>query len=265
MTLLQRLLFAFCLLGILVPAAHAAEAFPHRAIYLAVPWIETEDLYQRRDQFNIIDVRTSYEFETLHINGALNIPVEEYGFVDALKKVRQEDARPIAVYCNGHTCKKSYEAAQKALEGGVEQVYAYDAGIFEWTVAHPNEATLLGKSPVDTARLIPKEKFEAHLLPPADFLAQMKTGGIVLDVRDASQRADTLSVFPMYQRSVSLDNAQLKSFVDQAKKENKTLYIFDAVGKQVEWLQYYLEDQGVAHYYFLKGGARGYFEYLQKR
>ncbi len=37
--------------------------------------------------------------------------------------------------------------------------------------------------------------------------------------------------------------------------EGKTLYIFDAVGKQVKWLQYHLEKEGVSDYYFLKKGV----------
>ncbi|MDX1803386.1 MAG: glycerol-3-phosphate 1-O-acyltransferase, partial [Alcanivorax sp.] len=39
-----------------------------------------------------------------------------------------------------------------------------------------------------------------------------------------------------------------------------TLLIYDAVGKQVRWLQYMLEAEGVKDYYFMQGGAKSFYE-----
>jgi len=36
--------------------------------------------------------------------------------------------------------------------------------------------------------------------------------------------------------------------------------VYDKVGKQTRWFQYYLEQQGLKDYYFLAGGAEGYHE-----
>lgn len=46
----------------------------------------------------------------------------------------------------------------------------------------------------------------------------------------------------------------------EAKKARKTLLVYDKVGKQVRWFQYYLEQQGLKDYYFLAGGAEGFHE-----
>ncbi len=244
-------------------SAQAESPFPNRVLFPKVETIELEELYARRNEIVVVDVRTHYEYETLHIKGALNISIADERFLDSLQSIRDNDPRPMAFYCNGHTCKKSYQAAQKARQRGIDRVYAYDAGIFEWTKAHPAEAVLLGKSPADPARLIGKEKFEAHLLAPEQFAKQVEGNSLVLDIRDPSQRTG-LALFPMKQRWVMLDNAKLKGHIDRVKQEGKTLLVYDNVGKEVQWLQYYLEEEGVSSYYFLRGGARAFFEFLMK-
>lgn len=39
------------------------------------------------------------------------------------------------------------------------------------------------------------------------------------------------------------------------QKQDKDLLIFDQVGKQVQWLEYYLMEYGYKNYWFLKDGA----------
>ena len=48
---------------------------------------------------------------------------------------------------------------------------------------------------------------------------------------------------------------RLVSLVKKGEFKNKQLLIFDAVGKQVRWLQYHLEDGGYSDYYFLAKGV----------
>ena len=48
--------------------------------------------------------------------------------------------------------------------------------------------------------------------------------------------------------------------IHKVKNENRPLYIYDAVGKQVRWLQYYLEAEKISNYYFMKGGANAFFD-----
>jgi rhodanese-related sulfurtransferase len=238
----------------------ANEAFPVRALYPKVETIELEELYAKRSEVLIFDVRSSYEYDTLHIKGAGHLALDDRDFVAKLAQLRKEETRPLVFYCNGHTCKKSYKATQKAMHGHIDNVYAFDAGIFDWTNAHPEEAVLLGKSPVDPKRLISKEMLERHMLEPEAFGERVGSDTIVLDIRETMQKS-ALNLFPMQQRSVALDNKQLKTFVDKAKRENKTLLIYDAVGKQVRWLQYYLEEENVDKYYFMRGGAKAFLNY----
>jgi rhodanese-related sulfurtransferase len=239
----------------------ASDEMPGRSRYPTVKWVELAQLQAMRPNVIIVDARSQYEFDTLHIKDAVNIVLGAQGFVDAIKALRAESTHPIVFYCNGRTCMKSYQAALEAQNGGVDNVFAYDAGIFDWVKAYPDDSVLLGRSPVDPARLIGKDKLKAHTLSPAEFEKRIGDNTLILDVRDQFQR-EAITLFPMLQRSVPLDNAALKKYVDQARQEGKTLLIYDETGQQARWLQYYLESEKVDSYYFLAGGAKGYFDLM---
>lgn len=253
------LLFAPILM-LISTGAKSAEEFPVRSLYPKVQPIELEELYNKLDEVMIFDVRSSYEYETLHIKDANHLALNDREFVDKLKQLRQNNKKPFIFYCNGHTCKKSYKATQKAQKARIDNVFVFDAGIFAWTKAHPDKAVLLGKSPVNPSNLLDKKKLESHMLEPEEFGQRVNQNSIVLDIRDNLQKVG-ISLFPMKQHSVPLDNNSLKSYIDQAKRENKTLLVYDAVGKQVRWLQYYLEAEQVPSYYFMKGGAKAFLDY----
>jgi rhodanese-related sulfurtransferase len=255
------LLTAYLLFSVIfVSPLHAADEFPLRSLYPKVPTIDLEELYKQRDKVVIFDVRSGYEYETLHVKDTQHLPLNDHEFVAKLAAMRKEDKRPFVFYCNGHTCKKSYKATQKAMHGGIKDVYVFDAGIFSWTKAHPDLAVLLGRSPVDPKALISKKQLHAHMLKPEDFGRRVDDRAIVLDIRDIHQKS-AINLFPMQQHSVPLDNKKLEVYVKQAKSTGKALMIYDAVGKQVRWLQYYLEAERVPKYYFMEGGSHAFLTY----
>ena len=239
------------------------NVYPGRDIFSDVPIVELQDLYKHRDQVVIVDARSKIEYNTLRIRGAVNIPLGSKSFASNMKKLRASTSKPIVFYCNGRTCLTSYRAVRKARLSNVDQCYAYDAGVFDWTKAYPHEAVLLGRSPVKIADLINEEKFKAHLLSPEEFERRVSGGSvIVLDVRDYFQR-DAVGFFPGLERKVSLDDRKkLNRYINQAKIGQKEFLIYDAVGKQVRWLQYFLEQAGVEKYYFMEGGAKRYYDML---
>ena len=257
-------LLAFSLLTF-SSAFAADDDFPGRKKYPKVPYIELEDFHNKFNDSIVVDVRSILEFETLRIKGSLNIPVAADSFESEVAKVRKDSNKPIIFYCNGHTCMKSYIATKKARDANIGDVFAFDAGIFDWTKAHPDKAVLLGDSPVDLAKLIPKSNFKKRLLKPDAFSDQATLPGkktLVLDVRDKFQRAG-IGFYPGKERWASLDEKQkLRKYIQKAKEQNRTLLIYDEVGKQVQWLQYELEKAGLKDYYFMAHGARGYYQEL---
>lgn len=241
--------------------AAGANDFPYRNRYPDAPILETTQLQQRLAKVVVVDVRSAYEYETLRIKGAVNVPLTDRDFVARIKALREKSNDPIVFYCNGVTCHKSYDATLLAKNNRVSEVYAYDAGIFEWAKTYPAHTELLGKSPVKAEDLIDDESFKARLLAPADFSAKAaNNGALVLDVRDRYQRDNPL--FPLREQRVQLDEkARLAAIIEQAKKENKTLLVYDAAGKQVQWLQYELQTKGLKDYYFMQGGADAFWKH----
>jgi len=241
----------------------STKEFPGRDLYPEVPYIQLDDFYKKlkSNEIVVVDVRSEYEFNTLRVKGALNIPLASKTFVSAMKKLRASDTRPIVVYCNGKTCMKSYKAVRKCGIEKIDNVISYDTGILDFAKKYPNNSILLGKTLGDPARLISKDSYHSHLLSPDKFGDRIAdTSDIVLDVRDRFQR-EGISIFVGREYRVSIDDTKrLDRFIDKALKENKALLIYDAAGKQVQWLQYYLEDRGLKSYYFMKGGINNYYK-----
>jgi rhodanese-related sulfurtransferase len=160
---------------------------------------------------------------------------------------------------------KSYKAALKCAVNKIDNVHSFDAGIMDWARAYPQHAELLGRSPVDPNKLISKDEFSRHLLTPDKYGERVATtSAIVLDVRDRFQR-EALSLFVGRERRAYLDDKKrLDRYIEKAKRENKTLLVHDAAGKQVRWLQYYLKDKGVRDYYFMDGGTAAYYEQMKQ-
>ena len=260
-----RMIFTFVVLlltQLVVAEEGSDKEFPGRDLYPEVPFIELQDFQQKlkRKEVVVVDVRSSYEFQTLRVKDAINIPLASNTFVSDMRKLRVADNRPIIVYCNGKTCMKSYKAVLKCDIEKIDNVVAYDAGIMDFAKSFPKEALLLGKTLDDPKKLISKDTFKKHLLTPDKFGERIAdTSDIVLDVRDRFQR-EGISIFVGREYRVSIDNTnRLDRYIEKAIKENKSLLIYDAAGKQVQWLQYYLEDKGLKSYFFMQGGISAYY------
>ncbi|ABC27021.1 predicted sulfurtransferase [Hahella chejuensis KCTC 2396] len=248
-------------------SAYAEEdEFPGRRQYPAVDFIELQEFYQQLAAGEIVavDVRTDYEYNTLHIKGAFNVSYTSHNFAEEMQALqKQHPGKKLALYCNGKTCLKSYKAASKCRKYGIENVIVYDAGVFDYAKAYPQDTNLFGEVLGDPGRLIGKDKLKAHTITVAEFEDKIiKTDGIVLDVRDKQQR-EGIAIFFMREKRAPLDRPDLiDRYINQAKKRNVPLLIYDQAGKQIRWLQYYLEKQNVSSYYFMAGGIDEYYKTL---
>lgn len=260
MSAISKLFVAGAVLILLTGHAFGAE-FPLRDKYPEVKPISIEALKANYNETIIIDVRSREEFDVIHIKKAKHVPVTKTSFLADLEKVRSKDAdADIAFYCNGHTCAKSYKAAEKAMGAGFENIYCFDAGIFEWATTYPANSVLLDKSPVDPSSLISKEDLTARMLGWTDFSAKASAGeSMIIDIRDPFQRAKNATLDQNKNvklkgvRNIPLD--RLGKLLAKGEFKDKQLLIFDAVGKQVRWLQYYLEEGGYNNYAFLEKGV----------
>lgn len=259
-------IIAILLMSIISIASVASEDFPGRAVYPNVPYIELDDLYKQRESTVIVDSRSPYEYETLSIKGAVSVPLslttEKYA--NQLRALREmHPNKKIVFYCNGHKCMKSYKAASRAKSYvRLTNIYAFDAGIFDWSSKYPMEAMLLGKELEDPKKLISKDKFKEHLMDAEKFIKSADNTVAILDIRDRIDR-DGFYLFARDETSISLtvkDKVLMNQFLDNVKKNKKTLYVYDLVGRQVRWFQYLIESKGIKNYYFMKGGAEAFFK-----
>lgn len=258
----KSLLILLCLVTV---SSWAKDSFPGRTIYPQVPYIELEDLYEQRENVVFIDARSSYEYDTLRIKNAELVPLALTTklFEREMRRIRDEfPKKKLVFYCNGHDCMKSYKAARRSIVYlGQGNVYAFDAGIFDWAQKYPMETLLLDEVLQDPAKLISKDNFKKHVLPAIDFIKRADKTVAILDIRDRIER-DGFYIFSNHESSISMnqkDRDKMNEFFVDLKKSNKPLYVYDMVGKQVRWFQYFLEAKGIKNYYFMDGGASAFF------
>jgi rhodanese-related sulfurtransferase len=269
---LTNMLLSTMLLMFLMLSSYAIAkddtGFPGRKLYPQVTTLSKEQLYEKivKEDVVIVDVRSAYEFQTLKILNAINIPVSKKSFADKLKKLREKTDKDIVFYCNGRTCFKSYNAVMKAIKYSVKNCFSYDAGVFEWALKYPNEAVLLDQTPVEKDAIISNDELNAHLLSPKEFEQRsLETNSIIYDVRDRLQRRGGSGIFMFRDKFVGLDNVRkLHKIIFKAQQNNSILFFYDAKGKQVRWLQYTLKAQGLSNYYFMKGGAAAYYKMIRE-
>ncbi|MCW8936084.1 MAG: rhodanese-like domain-containing protein [Gammaproteobacteria bacterium] len=259
-------IIAIILMSMISIASVASDDFPGRSVYPNVPYIELDDLYNQRENAVIVDARSPYEYETLNIKGSISVPLsltpKKYAEqISALRDMHPD--KKIVFYCNGHKCMKSYKAALRAMSYvRLTNVYAFDAGIFDWSSKYPMEAMLLGNELKDPKKLISKDNFNSHLMDAEKFIKSADETVVILDIRDRIDR-DGFYLFARDETSISLtgkDKVLMDQFLDKVKKSNKTLYVYDLVGRQVRWFQYLIESKGIKNYYFMKGGADAFFK-----
>lgn len=260
---MKHLFLLLCCMAFVMPAQAQEEGFPGRITYPRIAVYETDQLNQSFADVTVVDVRSRYEFETLHINNAINIPLNSMSFIQEITELQNAMGKPIVFYCNGHSCYKSYKACTKAISAGIRDVFAYDSGIFDWARAHPEKATMLGKTPVDTTRLISKSELKKYLLDPKQFTDRINDKAVILDIREPKQRG-LIELFPYRQENISMDDkTRLNTFLNKIKASGKTLLVYDEAGKQVRWFQYYLVEKGIKNYYFMTGGVKRFFKDLR--
>lgn len=222
-----------------------------------ITFISAQQLHQSLSESTVIDVRSAIEFEVLHIAGAHSVTMSNLAFVPRIKALCDAECK-LVLYCNGGDCAKSEEAAGVLVKAGIKPVRVLSGGILNWIENYPQASYLLGRQPVDKSKLVSEQEFELHLLDFKQFkLKSQQKQHFVIDVRDNFQRGD-IENDKGIKNSKSIPMNRLILLLDGKFGKDDTLLIYDAVGEQVKWLQYYLKDKGYQNYYFLEGGATSF-------
>ncbi len=125
---LRRLVIVFLAL-VIVAAAYYSSTSDEDVAYGNVSVYEARSLIQGRRDLVVLDVRTASEYSEGHIEGALNIPVQELegrlGELDA--------GSEFLVYCRSGS--RSSSAVQVMRAYGFEKVYNMREGLTSWVGA----------------------------------------------------------------------------------------------------------------------------------
>jgi thioredoxin len=130
----------------------------------------------------ILDVRTSEEFASEHINNATNVNWLADDFV--LNTEKFDKSKPVFVYCKAGG--RSLKASEKLKELGFKTVYNLDGGILKWNSAGLSKPTgkITGMSSQEYNQLLNTDKkvlvnFYAEWCAPckkmAPFMTKMQT------------------------------------------------------------------------------------------
>lgn len=79
----------------------------------------------------LLDVRTSGEYASGHLEGALNIDVEGMTFAEEIKNL--DPSKTYAIYCQSG--RRSRIAVETMTNAGFTQLFNLDQGIASWTNA----------------------------------------------------------------------------------------------------------------------------------
>lgn len=91
----------------------------------------TAELLESRPDVRIIDVRTPAEFESVHIPGSYNVPLDLLG--EHRQELQAAISTPVILVCR--TGSRAQQADRVLRETGLDQLHVLDGGIMAWEVA----------------------------------------------------------------------------------------------------------------------------------
>jgi rhodanese-related sulfurtransferase len=95
---------------------------------------QLEKKMEQSEEFALVEVLGSDEYEAFHLPGAINVPLGA-GFDERIQHALPDKRCPVVVYCMDQDCNASPAAARRLEELGYEHVYDYAAGKQDWQAA----------------------------------------------------------------------------------------------------------------------------------
>jgi rhodanese-related sulfurtransferase len=125
----RRLIYAAIALAVVASILFVPSLLPSGDGYGDITVQEARSLIEDKPYLVILDVRTASEYEDGHIEGAINIPVQELSA--HLDELSREDE--LLVYCR--TGNRSKQAVDILQDVGFTKIYHMNAGITGWIEA----------------------------------------------------------------------------------------------------------------------------------
>ena len=102
-----------------------------RAIPPVIRPEQLEEILRERPEIRLLDVRTPGEYESIHIRGAYNVPLDTLG--EHGPDIRAHVDEPVVLICqSGQRARKAEEALKSA---GMPNLHVLDGGVNGWVAA----------------------------------------------------------------------------------------------------------------------------------
>ena len=177
------------------------------------------------------------EFDNRHIEGSVNI------VMDMLQYDLPEDKeRALVFYCLGIKCVASWRAAEKAVELGYTNVYAFREGIPGWEKAG---------YPLVTVKPLPD--VEVAKISTVELVAMLENDDVVLV--DINLKDDARKFHIYHAKRVHIPLDELNASVSQLPHEKKIVVIC-LKGKRAPTAVKYLIGQGYEDVVMVEGGVQ---------
>lgn len=106
-------------------------------------FVEAEEVEEAMHDLEarILNVLPREQFDERHIPHSINVPIDEPGFEETVRRFAPRKDQRIITYCRGLSCDASTRAARRLEEMGYTHVSDYKAGMEGWQAEHrPVEA-----------------------------------------------------------------------------------------------------------------------------
>lgn len=253
------------------------KLYPNRKFYPQLNYISTEQMVSAvsNGTYNVVDARPLLAFNTLHIKEAANFSASDKQFTEKLMTLINKNNKPIAFYCGGLACLKSYKASVKAIEELQKKeikrdVYTYDSGISAFAQASPEWVLKNGKEVSADNPLLDMAKLKKHAKNVQEFTQLVNNDEydqyVILDVRERQQQMlRKLFMFKREKKLSILEPEKILEFLNEIKSSGKTLMVYGSVEKQIESVYQLVKTSGVKKWFYLEGGEVAYSQYMIKQ
>ncbi|MCW8931485.1 MAG: rhodanese-like domain-containing protein [Gammaproteobacteria bacterium] len=277
LTLSFLLLISFSNINAQVSEEALDKTYPNRKFYPQLQYISTEQMTHsiEMEKYFIIDARPQLPFESLHIKGAINIHSGDKSFNEKFLTAINNNSKPIVFYCGGLACLKSYKASVKAIDllrknNIALSVYTYDSGISAFAHANPKWVLKNGKDISPDNPLLDIAEIKKHAISAQNFTDIIRSDEsdefVILDIRESNQKIlRKLFMFKKEKKLTLLKPEKLIVFLNDVKKEGKTLMVYGSVEKQIESLYPLIKMSGQKKWFYLEGGEHAYSQYMIKQ
>jgi len=231
----MRKLLLILLVGI-VPVLLTSTLVPASQGYQDIDAAGTKSLMENADALVVFPL-SPIEFDNKHIKGSVNI------VMDMLEYDLPEDKeRKIVFYCLGIKCVASWRAAEKAVELGYKNVYAFREGIPGWEKAG---------YPLVTVKPLPD--VEVEQVSATDLAVMLDKDDVILV--DINLDEDAHKFYIDHAKRVHIPLDELNVSLTQLPRD-KRIVIICLKGKRSPTAVKYLKGKGYKDVVMVRGGMK---------